>query len=68
MAKNYRECLEQVRKSEMKKLQEQLSKEEYKKLKNIHWTLRKKPEDLTNLEKEKLAYLFSFSVAYTRLV
>lgn len=61
VAKNYRECLDDVRKVEMKRLQKELSKSDYEKLKNIHWVLRKKPENLTDLEKEKLAYLFSLS-------
>lgn len=61
VAKNYRECLDDVRKVEMKRLQAELSKSDYERLKNIHWILRKKAEDLTDSEKEKLAYLFSLS-------
>jgi len=61
VAKNYRKCLDDVRKVEMKRLQKELNKSDYEKLKNIHWILRKKREDLTDSEKEKLTYLFSLS-------
>lgn len=61
IAKNYRECLDKVRKSEMKRLKEELSEEEYKKLKNVHWILRKKPDNLNDSEKETLTYLFGLS-------
>ena len=61
VAKNYRECVEDVRKSEMIRLKKELTEEEYKKLKGIHWTLRKNQANLSPDEKEQLEYLFSLS-------
>ena len=37
VAKNYRGAIETIRKKEMKRLKEELSEDEYKKLKNIMW-------------------------------
>lgn len=42
VAKLYREGLEGVRKSEMKRLKEELSKKKYEQLKGVMWMLRKK--------------------------
>ncbi len=42
VAKNYRNAIESVRKKEMKRLKNELSDEEYSRLKNVMWILRKK--------------------------
>lgn len=61
VAKNYRDAIETLRKQEMKRLKKELSEEDYKKLKNIMWILRKKHSELSNEEKETLVLLFKFS-------
>jgi transposase len=45
VAKNYRKCIDTVRKKELKRLKEELTESEYKKLKGAMWALRKKQED-----------------------
>jgi transposase len=62
VAKNYRKCIDSVRKKELKRLQKELTEEEYKKLKGAMWALRKKEEDLTHDEKIVLAVLFKYSL------
>ena len=61
IAKNYRKCIDSVRKKELKRLQKELTEEEYKKLKGAMWALRKKEEHLTGDEREVLATLFKYS-------
>jgi transposase len=61
VAKNYRKCIDTVRKKELKRLQKELTEEEYKKLKGAMWALRKKEEDLTHDEKIVLEILFKYS-------
>lgn len=61
VAKNYRDAIETIRKKEMKRLKEELSEDEYKKLKNIMWILRKKHNELSDEEKETLNLLFKYS-------
>lgn len=61
VAKNYRGAIEAIRKKEMKRLKEELSEDEYKKLKNIMWILRKKHNELFDEEKETLNLLFKYS-------
>ncbi len=68
VAKLYREGLDKLRKKELKRLKEQLSEEEYKKLKGAMWSLRRKKEELTDKDLETLECLFqhspSLEVAY----
>ena len=54
VAKKYREALENVRKSEMARLKDELGEESYKQLKGVHWLLRRKYDEL---EKDKQAIL-----------
>lgn len=61
VAKLYRVGLETLRKKEMKRLKNELSEEEYKKLKGVMWLLRKGKSDLTNEERETLKCLFKYS-------
>ena len=63
VAKNYRECVEDLRKIELKRIKQEISEEEFKKLKNVHWALRKKASDLTDAQKEQLEFLFTLSEA-----
>ncbi|MDY6895226.1 MAG: ISL3 family transposase [Thermotogota bacterium] len=61
VAKLYRKGLETLRKKELKRLKNELSEDEYKKLKGVMWLLRKSKEELTKEEAEKLKYLFNLS-------
>ena len=61
VAKNYRSAMETLRKKEMRRLKADLSEEDYKKLKNIMWLLRKKNNELGDEEKETLNLLFKYS-------
>jgi transposase len=63
IAKNYRKCLDTLRKQELKRLKKELTEAEYKKLKGAMWALRKKEEDLTEEEKIVLLILFTYSPA-----
>jgi transposase len=61
VAKLYRNGLEELRKKEIRRLKNELSEEEYKKLKGVMWILRKAKSKLMDEEKEKLEYLFKHS-------
>ena len=61
VAKNYRECVDSLRKQELKRLKKELTESEYKKLKGAMWALRKKEEVLTDEEKIVLSILFTYS-------
>ena len=50
IAKLYRNCMDSLRKKELKRLKEELTEEEYKKLKGAMWILRKNNEELTTEE------------------
>lgn len=69
VAKNYRECVDKVRKKECRRLKAELSAEEYEKLEGVMWIVRKNNGDLTDMEREKLNFLFEHSpdlkLAYT---
>ena len=69
VAKLYRKGLDTLRKAEMKRLKHTLLKEEYTKLKNVMWILRKDKDQLTDDEGEMLQLLFIHSplleLAYT---
>jgi len=61
VAKLYRGCLDKLRKKELKRLKEELSEKEYKKLKGVMWALRKKNKKLSKEEWDLLARLFEHS-------
>jgi len=69
VAKNYRECVDKVRKRERRRLEKELSKTEYEEIKGVMWIVRKNNEDLSSDEREKLNRLFEHSselkLAYT---
>jgi len=69
VAKNYRECVDKVRKKESRRLKTELSTEEYERLKGVMWIIRKNNRDLDNPEREKLNFFFEHSLdlklAYT---
>lgn len=57
----YRKAVDQLRKKEMKRLKEELSEEEYRSLHNVMWIIRKRPDQLSDEEKETLHKLFDWS-------
>mgnify|MGYP001256220758 CR=1 FL=1 len=59
--KLYRDQLDRIRIAEMKRLKEELSINEYAKLNNMMWTLRKKYECLSKDEKTQLLLLYKHS-------
>lgn len=61
VAKLYRNCIETLRKREMKRLKKSLSKKDYESLKGVMWTLRKSKDNLSLKDKEQLDFLFSHS-------
>jgi transposase len=69
VAKNYRDCVDKVRKRECRRLKKELSEEEYDEIKGVMWVLRKNNKDLTPDERKKLNRLFDYSpelkLAYT---
>jgi len=69
VAKNYRECVDKVRKRECRRLKKELPKTEYEEVEGVMWIVRKNNEDLTSDEREKLNRLFEYApelkLAYT---
>lgn len=61
VAKAYRERADTVRKQEVRRLKQTLSKADYSQLKGAMWPFRKSPEDLTNRERDLLERLFKHS-------
>ena len=61
VARLYRDGLDSLRKSEMKRLRKILSKETCQSLKNVHWILRKSRDELTSDERRILNRLFQLS-------
>lgn len=61
VAKSYREAVDRLRKSEMKRLKKELSEDDYKLLKGVHWALRKNSSALDGDERALLMKLFSYS-------
>jgi transposase len=69
VAKNYRECVDKVRKRECRRLKKELPEAEYEEIKGVIWIVRKNNHDLTPDERKKLRRLFELSpelkLAYT---
>jgi transposase len=61
IAKNYRSCLDTLRKQELKRLKKELNETDYAKLKGAMWALRKNAEGLTEQDKTVLEALFGHS-------
>ncbi|KXO09333.1 Mobile element protein [Moritella sp. JT01] len=61
IAKQYRAPLDTLRIKEMKRLKTELSSEEYARLKNMMWILRKKHECLSEVDKVSLEFLYQHS-------
>jgi transposase len=69
VAKHYRDCVDQVRKTECRRLKAELPAAEYAEIKGVMWITRKNNRDLTADERKKLNLLFEYSpvlkLAYT---
>jgi len=63
VAKNYRDCVDTLRKSERRRLQKELSETEYESIKGVLWPCRKNNCDLTTAERQQLRALFAYSPA-----
>jgi transposase len=61
VAKDYRGCADLVRKRELKRLKQELSKEEYQQIQHTMWPFRKAWDDLNEDEQHRLSLLFSYS-------
>jgi transposase len=61
VAKHYREAADDLRKSELKRLKRELSKDQAKTLKGTLWPFRKRASELTEEEQRRLAVLFEHS-------
>lgn len=61
VAKNYRSCLDSLRKQELKRLKKELNETDYALMKGAMWALRKKEGSLTDKDKDVLAALFEYS-------
>ena len=69
VAENYRECVDNLRKQECRRLKKELSEAQYAEIQGLLWPIRKNSADLTAEEQEKLNHLFRYSpdlkLAYT---
>jgi transposase len=61
VAKNYRECVDMLRKQETRRLKKELSEAEYVKIQGVMWPIRKNKADLTADEQAKLDLVFQHS-------
>jgi len=61
VAKNYRECVDTLRKQECRRLKKELSETEYAEIQGVMWPIRKDKSDLTAEEQEKLNRIFQYS-------
>lgn len=69
VAKNYRESVDTLRKSECRRLKQELTETDYAELKGVMWLVRKNNQDLTTDERPRLRVLFKHApqlkAAYT---
>lgn len=63
VAKNYRACVDTLRKQEVRRLKKALSKEQYSEIKGVMWACRKNNADLTDDQRHKLRRLFEYAPA-----
>lgn len=67
VARAYRDCADEVRKQEMRRLKQQVSKQEYaEELSGVMWPFRKDPKDLEPEERELLDRVFARAPALGR--
>jgi transposase len=68
VARMYRECADEVRKRETRRLKKELSQQEYEEIKGVMWIFRKNEEDLEEEEKPKLEKLFIYTAHGHKLI
>lgn len=61
VAKNYRDCVDKLRKQEVRRLKKELSKEQYDEIKGVMWACRKNNLNLNAKERQKLRRLFDYA-------
>lgn len=61
VAKNYRECVDTLRKQESRRLKKELSEAAYAEMQGVMWPIRKNKADLTVEEQAKLDLVFHYS-------
>jgi transposase len=61
VAQAYRDCADTLRRKELKRLKNELPKEEYAQIKGAMWPFRKKATDLAQNEQDVLDRLFEYS-------
>jgi transposase len=54
VAKNYRDCVDKVRKRECRRLKKELPEAEYEEIKDVMWIVRQNNHDLTNVQMDKV--------------
>jgi len=63
VAKNYRDCVDDIRKQECRRLKKELPAAEYEPLKGAMWLIRQNHRDLSPAEQLRLRRLFEYSPA-----
>jgi len=61
VAKNYRACVDSLRKQEIRRLKKQLSQAQYDEIKGVMWACRKNNAKLNAHERHKLQRLFEYA-------
>ena len=61
VAKNYRECVDSLRKKEVRRLKRELPQSEYDEIKGVMWACRKNNGSLSDEERQKLRCLFEYA-------
>lgn len=61
VAKNYRQCVDNLRKREIRRLKKELPEEQYDAIKGVMWAVRKNNLDLNEEQRQKLQRLFEYA-------
>lgn len=61
VAKNYRDCVDKLRKQEVRRLKKELSEAQYNEIKGVMWACRKNNVNLNAQERQKLRRLFDYA-------
>jgi transposase len=61
VARAYRDCADNVRKQELKRLKQELPTNDYEAFKGLMWTFRQRPDAVSDEDRARLARLFSYS-------
>lgn len=61
VAKNYRDCVDKLRKREVRRLKKELPEEQYDEIKGVMWSVRKNNVALNEEQRQQLRRLFDYS-------